>query len=221
MRFANIRAVAAALIVLAGPILAQGLPDGSQGTQRLLTHPAVQKELKLTKPQLTQIKQRLSEMRVAAEQRFKGFQNLRPLERQKRLAAFRQEMDKKLTAILDSKQKSRLSQIELQQHGTRALVRPDVAESLRLSPEQRQKVQVALQEERAAMFAAFRNFGNSSNMSTDQREEARQKFAEIRTATDTRLKAVLSEIQWSVFQQMLGSPFKFNLERPGLPTASK
>jgi len=215
-----------ALSLIAGSAFAQGGGGrggrggfggrGDGGPMGLLRIPEVQKELKLEQAQIELLNQLAAESGRRDRPNFEGFQNLSPEERQKRIAELRAqrekaaaEQEKKVAEILEPAQMTRLRQLQVQQAGIRVLSRQQVADQLKLTPDQRQKIQAALDEERAAQRAAFQAFQGGGQPTDAQREEARKKLADARTAAEAKLNAVLTPAQKQQFESMKGAPFTF------------
>jgi hypothetical protein len=177
--------------------------------------PEVQKELKLDDAQLDLLKQLSAELREKGQALFQNSNSLAPEERQKRITAFRADSDKKIGEILDPKQKSRLRQLEIQRGGMRILTRTDIQDELKLSADQKSKIQATVDAERTTMQKAFEEFRSAGqNMTDDQRRQAFAKVREMNAATDQKLGAILTEGQKKQFQTMQGAPFTFP-ERQG------
>jgi hypothetical protein len=184
--------------------------------------PEVQKELKLQQAQVDLLQAMNEERRNKGREAFQQFQNLTPEQRQQRFAAMQQDEEKQVAQILDPPQMARLKQLQLQQAGMRALDRKDVADTLKLSPAQRQAVQAALQSERDTMqktFEALRNGQTDGQPPTDEQrqafQQAFQQMRTLRTSTDAKLAAVLTDAQKKQLQQMQGAPFQFPQPRFG------
>lgn len=192
---------------------------GGGGAQFLLMLPEVQKELKLDAAQvdlLQGLRQGGPGGPGGGRQAFEEFQKLSPEERQKRFTAMRQQEDKKVAEILDAKQLARLKQLQLQQRGVRALGQSDVADSLKLTPDQKQRVQTAMQGEQDGMRQMFQGFQPGAEPPSDeQRQQIMKKMQDLRTGTDSKLNAVLTESQKAQFKQMQGAPFTFPQQRFG------
>lgn len=216
--------LAAAVLALPAPSFAQGRSRGgfrgSRGPASLLMMPEVQKELSLNDAQLDIIKTLSQESRRGGTTggNRESFRNLSPEEREKRFAALREErekaskeQEKKIAEVLDAKQLARLKQLQIQQAGTRALERAEVQDELKLSADQKQKIQATVTADREASRQAFGGFGgnNGQRPTDEQRQAAIQKLRDARAATDAKLLAVLTDPQKKQFQQMQGSPFKF------------
>lgn len=183
---------------------------GRGGAAQLLQTPEVQKELKLDAAQIDLLNQLNTELREKGRTVFQSSQGLAPEERDRKFAEFRVESEKKIGEILDAKQKARLHQLELQQSGMRGLSRPDVQDELKLSADQRAKIKTAVDSEREEMRKAFEGFrGGGQNMTQEQRQEAFRKFGEVRTATEGKLSAILTDAQKKQYQSMQGAAFTF------------
>jgi hypothetical protein len=222
MKVLKVWAVGAALMMAAGAALAQGPGGfgrgfgGGFGMSGLLMIPEVQQEIKLDEAQKDLLMQLQQEMRERGRQQFQDFQNLSQEERGRRMAAFRTEQDKKIVEILEPNQVARLKQLDLQQQGLRALGREDVANNLKLTADQKTKVQEALRGEGEAMRAMFQNGGfNFREATPEQRQEFQKKMQDMRSGTDAKLNAVLTAPQKEQFKNMQGAPFKFPEFRPG------
>jgi len=217
MRFVRWAAPAAALILAAAAAWAQGpRPFGGPGggsPLMLLRIPEVQQELKVDDAQRDLLMQLGQEMMGRMREAFQNFQSLSPEERRKQFEALNAEVEKKVAEILDAKQVARLKELQLQQAGLRALDRKDVAEKLKLTPEQREKIAAALREEGDAQRAAFQGF-DFQNATPEQRQQMFQKMREVRQATDAKLGTVLSEPQKKQLESLKGTPFKFPERRP-------
>lgn len=211
MKLLRVAVLCAALILIfqnAGTAQRGHRRGGPGGPGFLLVHPEVQRELKLSDTQVEQLKTLGQEMSSKAQETFRGVQNLPREERFRRFRAFNQEWEKRIGEILNERQSDRLAQLHLQLQGQRALSRRDVADKLRLSTDQRQKVDAALDAEREAMKEAFRGFSGGT-MTQGERDRIDQIFREVRAQTDARLNAVLTDSQRRQWQSMLGAPFKF------------
>lgn len=201
----------ASIATTAIPCEAQGQGRGfrgGRGGRNVLSIPEVQKELKLEQAQI-ELLNALNQDRAGFDR--EAFRSMTPEQRQEAFAKRRAERDKKVAEILDAKQVARLKQLELQQAGVRALGQPNVATELKLTTDQKQKIEAALTAERESMRSAFESFrSNDGQQPTDeQRQAAFAKMREMRTATDTKLNAILTDAQKTQWKAMQGAPFTF------------
>jgi Spy/CpxP family protein refolding chaperone len=201
-------ALTAAMIVTALPAEAQGQGRrGGRGGGNILSIPEVQKELKLEAAQI----ELLNALNQGGRGNRESFQNMTPEQRREAFAKLRAEREKKVAEILDAKQVARLKQLELQQDGLRSIRRDDVALQLKLTADQKQKIDAALDAEREGQRAAFEGFrgNNGQRPSAEQIQAARAKMTELRTSTDAKLNAVLTDPQKAQWKTMIGAPFTF------------
>lgn len=203
----------AVLVALAIPSYAQrprgfGGFGGFHGRMGLVMMGSVQKELKLEPVQIELLKQLGTEMQEKRRGLYRNIQSMASDEREKQFATLRADEEKHLDEILEPGQSRRLRQLEIQQAGLRALDRREVAEELKLTSEQRQRIREAMDAERSGFRALFtRSPGGPS-------PGQHAKFHELRTATDARLGAVLTDTQKQQFQAMQGPRFSFGWQRP-------
>lgn len=206
---------AAIALLVSGPVLAQQARGGrdhgrrggfARGPMGLLMTPDVQKELKMDQAQVDLVQGVLRDR--GSRRSFQDFRSLSPEERRKRFDEMRQAQEKKIGEILNKTQLARLKQLELQQTGLWALSEREVADQLKLSADQRQKIRSINDAERESLRAAFQGV-NFREMSDAQRQEIRAKFEKLRADRDARLNAVLTHSQRKQFQAMQGAPFKF------------
>ncbi len=136
---------------------------------------------------------------------FGGLRNLSAEERQKKMEERTAAEAKAMGEILKPEQLKRLKQISLQQQGTRALSRDEVADAIKLSAEQKDKIK-AIGEDTRKQMADLRGGGN--------REEARKKGEELRKAADEKINAVLTDEQKTKLKELVGEAFKGEIQRP-------
>jgi hypothetical protein len=227
MKMARIWVLGAALALVASPSFAQrgggfgfGGPGGGSPAM-LLAIPEVQQELKLDQAQLDLLKGVQTEMREKMQAMFQNsgfdFQNATPEQRQQfqrqmaeKMQSVNTDMMKKVGEVLDAKQMARLKQLGIQRAGTRALAQKEVQDELKLSADQKSKIQQTLTTEGEARRALFQNGGfDFQNATPEQRQEFGRKMQEISAATDPKLLAVLTDAQKKQFEGMKGAAFKF------------
>jgi Spy/CpxP family protein refolding chaperone len=180
---------------------------GFGGGANMLRIPEVQTELKLTDEQKTKVTDLLQKLREQRQGQGQNFQDLSPEERQKLLADRRAAEDKQLADILNADQMKRYHQLQLQQQGYSALADKSVADQLKLTDEQRTKIQGILDEQRAAMRDLFQSGGSD-------REAMMQKMQGIRKQTDQKIAALLTDDQKNQWKEMTGAPFTFPAPAP-------
>jgi hypothetical protein len=193
-----------------------------RGRVWLLRLPEVHQELKLDSAQVEQIRQLDGEYEARRREMFRGqrFEDLRMLSHEERVRRFQEmrergakldaEQGQRLSAILDGRQLARLRELQIQQMGARALATKDVRDALRLTADQRERIDGVLQAEGDQMRATFMGgFPGGGPPTPEQVQAARTKMAELWAATDARLLGILTDSQKKQFEQMKGAPFKF------------
>lgn len=211
MKRLTLIAAALAAVAICSPALAQrGGGRGGFGGGRmaggnllgLLGQKPVQEDLKLTDDQVKKVDEQVEKQREV----FAALRDLSPEERQKEAATQAEASKKSLSEILKEDQLKRLKQISLQQRGGQALADPEVASALNLTTEQKDRItaiQDGVQSQMRELFQAGAAGGD--------REELQKKGQELRTATDQKVLAVLTDAQQAKLKEMKGEPFKGEL----------
>ncbi len=202
-------AVSALTMALLIPVMAQppaGRPGGPFGGRfggpmlmlGLLRNQQVQQELKLTDQQ----KQQLEQLGEQWREKMRGLRDLPPEERRQKVEGMRAEVEKQLATILNEQQMKRLKQIALQVEGYAALERPEVADQVGLTKEQRQKIRDILRQAAEKRRGAFQQ-------GQGDRQAAFQRMREIRQWVDGEIEKLLTAEQKKKWQELVGAPFKF------------
>jgi len=113
-----------------------------------------------------------------------------------KLAQLSRDTEKKVDELLNAEQQKRLNEIMLQASGPEALRRDEVASKLKLTPEQKQKIEQVLDEQAEKRREAFGDGGGG-----------REAFDRIREETDKQVAAILSEEQKTQWKEMQGKEF--------------
>jgi hypothetical protein len=169
----------------------------------LLERPDVQRELNLTEQQKTQIRQMQEAMRAAWQE----MRNLPPQERRQKMEELRQKNDP--TKVLNETQKKRLRELELQAMGPTAFLQPEVADELKLTQEQRSRLQGIVMQQMQQLREQFQSGGFGQG-------QGAQNFQQIREQMEKQMLEVLTPAQREKWQQMQGKPFQFEGGRPML-----
>src|SRR4051794_40410633 len=192
-------------------------PPGSP----LLSKPAVQKELQLTEEQ----KSKLQKVTTAGNRRFQEWlQTKRDSPSgggadsetiRAEILAMREEGDTAVAKILTRSQRIRLEQIALQQEGLWALTRPEIAQRLNMSPEQREQIQEIIVQMRQGLLQQAQGnlsqmLGKSSDNGRFDREatqakaqtpEFKSQMANMQKAGD-RIRQQVAQGRQQAFQQI-------------------
>jgi Spy/CpxP family protein refolding chaperone len=164
----------------------------------LLRNQQVQQELKLTDQQ----KQQLEQLGEQWREKMRGLRDLPPEERRQKVEGMRAEVEKQLSKVLNEQQMKRLKQIALQVEGYAALERPEVAEQVGLTKEQRQKIRDILRQAAEKRREAFQQ-------GQGDRQAVFQRMREIRQWVDGEIEKLLTPEQKKKWQELVGAPFKF------------
>jgi hypothetical protein len=194
---------------------------GRASATQLLQMPEVQKELSITDDQKTQIKTTSDEIRQQFQQGGQGGQgggfnrNMTQEERTKffadmqtRIEKIAKDTDDKLSKILTPEQMTRLKQLQVQYEGVNALTTTDVTTKLKISDDQKTKIQKVIEDARSAQRGQGRGQFNP-NATDEERKAAADARREARAKTLKDAQAVLDDDQLVQWGDMTGKEFKF------------
>jgi len=181
----------------------------------LLRIPAIQQEIGLTEEQKGKLTPLGEELRGLWGQ---NIQNLSREDRQA-LVAKAAEIGQKAEAILVPEQQQRLQQISLQIRGAAALSDPSVAEELKLTDEQKQKINALREKVQAAMKeAGLRPGVDKQSLSEEERKAVREKMEKVNQLRKEILEEalkVLTPEQSAAFEKMKGEKFDLSQMQGG------
>jgi Spy/CpxP family protein refolding chaperone len=158
----------------------------------LLRSEVVQNDLKLSDDQ----KESITKLQDKAREAFSELQGLSQEERQTKMQELRKEQEEKIGGILNDKQKARLKEIGLQQSGAFAPANKEVAEALKLTDDQVNKIKELTDSFRKDVQAAAANSGD--------RTAARDEITKLRKESGEKIMAVLNADQKAAFEKMQG-----------------
>ena len=214
-----------------------GFPGGfgrNSSYRSLLARSEVQKELKLTDQQKTQLEQVNTQLDQQRHQQRDALRNNNnaggPPDPEAMRAAFttmQQQSDQAISKILTTSQSKRLQEISLQQQGPMAVAtNSSVQTVLNMSPDQIAQVQMIMDESNqarrqsfqsmGAMFQQFRESGLDreairGKMQTpevrSQMDRMRKQQDDLQRQTIQQIARVLTKNQKAKFNKMLGEPF--------------
>jgi hypothetical protein len=173
----------------------------------------VQTELKMTEPQITKVGEKQTEFRQKMQELFQGGGGGGNREEMQAAMAKVQEAQQKAVAeILDTKQMKRFKQLELQQSLSRsalfALSQKSVADDLKLTEDQKSKIQ-AIQQAQMEEMRNSGGFGRDPNATPEEMQARMKKMQEMMKASGDKALAVLTDAQRKQLKEMQGEPFKF------------
>ncbi|MBL8796800.1 MAG: serine/threonine protein kinase [Planctomycetia bacterium] len=194
------------------------------GQLQLLSNDSVRRELRLSEEQGQHLKE-LQERRAELFRDPRGWTPDDWYARAQKLAAW----DRTALTLLDADQGKRLRQIALQQQGVQAFLDPEVAEALRLTADQREKMRSLngelrrlAQEDLRRAFSPGKGGGRGgppfgSGWRHGDGERRGPSPTEEETAKNLRAQVlkVLGPEQKEVWQEMTGEPFRGEVKSPG------
>jgi Spy/CpxP family protein refolding chaperone len=170
-----------------------GFMGGGMPGLFLLRSDVVQKDLKLSDDQ----KESITKLQDKAREDFSSLQGLSQDERQSKMQTLLKEQEEKVGGILNDKQKARLKEIAIQQAGAMALANKDVAEALKLTDDQVNKIKELTDSFRKDARAAFQS-------AAGDRDAAREAMTKLRKESNEKIMAVLNADQKAAFEKMKG-----------------
>jgi Spy/CpxP family protein refolding chaperone len=208
-------------------------PGMGGGISSLLRSEQVQGELKLTEDQKSQLSQMAEQQWAQMREWFAGrnrgnreeqSEAERQAEREKMIKEFQERTKKaeeKIRGILKPEQFKRLKQIELQQMGANALIRPDVTQALGLTEEQGQKLKELfegirkqreeLREQSRPLFLGFRDANEEERAALREKgEQLRAKGDALQKEAQQKAMALLTDEQKGKLKDLAGEPFQLD-----------
>lgn len=176
----------------------------------LLREPAVLADLEATSEQKRQLAAMVERPPEPRRDSFRGSREVPTDEQRRRMLTIAREHEAALAVILSAEQRHRLGQIALQCQGPRAIREPDVARSLKLNAEQKERL-------RAIEVEMFRGFFDRS-----RKESPKSDGVDVVKATMQQMLAVLSAEQLQKWKILTGKPYQGPLvfpSRQGSPSS--
>jgi hypothetical protein len=178
--------------------------------EALLQHADVQKELNLGEGQIRKIDQIIRVVREEERQGLDELRDLNPSERRRKQADLAktamQEIQRRVTQLLEPKQARRLEQIRRQQQGLRAFADPEVQKALHLTGEQKSRLKMITADAAREARMLFRVPGQSGF------EESVKKIETISRKALEKAVGLLTDEQKKIWQEMVGKPFEVRSE---------
>jgi Spy/CpxP family protein refolding chaperone len=182
---------------------------GGGGGAMLLTNKGVQKELKVTDEQASKLEALAQETMEKQREQFGKLQDVPQEERREKMQAMARTMNadlrKSLDGILKPEQVKRFEQIQLQQSGTNAFTTPRVVDALKLTDDQKSKIQ----QINDGVFQSMRDLREEFQ---SDREGAMKKMADLRKQALDKSLAVLTDSQKATWKELNGEPFEVKFE---------
>ena len=195
---------------LTGIVVAQEQPKGIIGIGTMVFHPDIQKELKLSDEQTGKLKESLGKVMAKYENDFAKFQKSPPKseEVEKVSKAFTDDSRTAIAGVLDAKQMKRFQQILWQLIGATALLDPELHKELKLSNEQKMKLEEVFKD-RTKKILEMQKAG----------ELSKEKYDAVIKDTEQKANGVLTEEQQKSYKELKGP--KFEISPPPPPKKQK
>jgi Spy/CpxP family protein refolding chaperone len=166
---------------------------GRGGGGDLTSNEKVQSDLQLSDEQ----KESIKKVADKAREERSSLAGLSQEDRRAKMQEMRKDMEQKVDAVLNDKQKARMKEIRLQVRGTAALTDKEIAEALKLTDDQVNKIKdlnKTLADARTEAFSGGRPDA-----------DAMAKLTKLRTETNDKVLAVLNSDQKASFETMQGA----------------
>jgi Spy/CpxP family protein refolding chaperone len=181
----------------------------------LLRTEQIQKELKLTDDQNTQIDDLAIQLQSDALELFSSLQDLSEEERKaelpnlmKKFSDKGKELQAKVDKFLDAKQNARMKELSLQQRDAEALGDEDVIAALKLTEDQKKKLSAIRDEAARQLEEALKPLLGGGGGGGDL-GDIRTKMEAMRKELSEKALAVLTTEQRAQFEKMKGEKFDF------------
>jgi hypothetical protein len=209
MRQCSIITGGALVVLMLASATAWGQPPASQPqTQRgvpvpdpylvILRDPAVQRDLQITAAQ----KHSIAQVTDALDEGLWVLRDYPPEQSADKLAALIAKAETPVKGILDASQQKRLEQIRLRVQGIAALRRPDIADALKLTADQRTQIQKLAEETQTAVRDLQKQAGSGKSF-----EALTQEATKLRTDEQTKTLAIITRPQQSQWAALMGRDF--------------
>ena len=187
-----------------------GFGFGGTGPAQLINSKTVQADIKATDEQVTKLKEWAKEYQAKQFAAFKDFKDLSKEERTEKQAALTAEAWKGVATVLKDDQVKRLKQIDLQVAGVRAYSTKEVSEGLKITDDQKGKIQDAGQSMFKDMAALREEFGikgfGGAKLEADKQKEYDAKVAKLNKEMRAAVEAALTDEQKKKWKEMTGDP---------------
>lgn len=165
----------------------------------LLRSARIHRELQLTPETIAQIEQAADEV----DQPLWRLRDLPPDKRHDQVVKLINQLKRRLSESLTIRQMDRLNQIVWQAQGIEAILEPDVARQLRLSPQQNTAILAHLSD-------GYKRIAEV-NLNPQMRSHVRSAYTRtIQTETQQNITTVLNTAQQSVLTALLGQPINLS-----------
>lgn len=195
---------------LTSGVLAQGQQGFVPGPGQLLFIPDVKKEVKISDEQMGKLKESLDKVSAKYKDDFTKFAQKQPSpeEAQKVIKGLSADSYEAIKGVLDAKQFQRFKQIEWQLSGSGALLDPQLQKELKMSDEQKKKLDDILE-----------NMNKKVQEMIQKKETSQEKYQAVGKDAEEKMNGVLTEEQQKSLKELKGP--KFELSAPAPPPQPK
>jgi Spy/CpxP family protein refolding chaperone len=192
-----------ALALLISPALAQGRGGNGGGAAGFLMAPNVQKDLKLTDTQAKKISDTLREITERHQSDYAALRDASADVRWTKTATLNETVGDEVKSALSfsPEQSRRFDQIGLQAHGIYAFASRAVDEKVKLTDNQKSKIQEIVEASRASFAGAV-----NKDATEQERTDARNKRSEAHKENMNKVHAMLTDDQKSAWKELIGEP---------------
>jgi exonuclease VII large subunit len=162
-------------------------------------NPDVQKELKLSEEQISKLKDAINKFLEKHRDDFAKLQKMSPDEQQKKMMAINEEHNKAVAGVLDAKQWKRYKQFQWQMDPIGSLQDPDLQKELRLSDEQKKKID-----------SVFKDANKKVQEMMKSGERSPEKLQAVLKDVEKKANDVLTGEQQKNLKELKGPPFQFS-----------
>ena len=199
------------LVLLASGASGQSAPQLPPVLLQIARDDAVHDELQASDDQRASIMEALPEI----DGRWFRARHLSGVEERSELETLTDELEQRLSRILDASQMTRLEQLQRQALGTRMVLRDDVAQSLKLSKDQLQAFSNAFIDTDTASARVEKQLQQGEKSG----REAQAEIEKIKNNERRTLVSKLTADQRAGISSLTGSPFDFSAIKRKLPLA--
>ncbi|HEY1784385.1 MAG TPA: hypothetical protein VGG30_02515 [Pirellulales bacterium] len=169
----------------------------------LASQKPVQEELKLSTDEVDRLKKVAEEGQSARRE----LRDLSEDDRRKKMRELQETQEKKVAEIVTPEQFTRLKQISWQVQSPWAFGNPQVVSALKLTDEEKEKIDSITRETGESMRGLFQGGADF--------DKARKEAVKLRDVAQEKILALLTSEQQQKWKEMTGEPFKGELDFPG------
>lgn len=183
------------------------------GPAGLVNSKTAMTDIKATDDQVEKLKEWAKEYQDKQREFFKGFKDMSKEERTEKQAALTKDAWAAIGKVLKDDQVKRLKQIEIQVAGVGAFLRPDVSEALKITDDQKGKLQESMGSVFKDIMALNEEFGikgfgggGAAKLEGDKKKDYDKKIAKLNKEMMSGVQDVMTDEQKKKWKEMTGEP---------------